>query len=66
MPALRAATRLHPAYRDDIADLVTRRPLPGPGLDRLGAFLFLNDHGPQTYGSGTYRSARTGIAALKQ
>jgi redox-sensitive bicupin YhaK (pirin superfamily) len=39
----------HQAYRDDIGDLVTRRPLPGPGLDRLGAFLFLNHHGPQTY-----------------
>lgn len=42
--------RLHPAFRDDIADLVTRRPLPGPGLDRLGTFLFLNHHGPQMYG----------------
>ena len=40
---------LHPAHRDDIGDLVTRRPLPGPGLDHLGAFLFLNHHGPQTY-----------------
>jgi redox-sensitive bicupin YhaK (pirin superfamily) len=41
---------LYPAYRDDIGDLVTRRPLPGPGLDHLGAFLFLNHHGPQSYG----------------
>ncbi|MEA2741119.1 MAG: quercetin 2,3-dioxygenase [Acetobacteraceae bacterium] len=45
----RLIIHLHPALRDDIADLVTRRPLPGPGLDRLGAFLFLNHHGPQTY-----------------
>ena len=41
--------RLHEAYRDDIADLVTRRPLPGQQIDRLGAFLFLNHHGPQVY-----------------
>lgn len=39
----------HPAKRDDIGDLVTRRPLPGPGLDQLDPFLFLNHHGPQTY-----------------
>ncbi|MBB3358474.1 MULTISPECIES: pirin family protein [unclassified Novosphingobium] len=43
--------RLHPAHRDDIGDLVTRRPLPGPALDHLGAFLFLNHHGPQVYPS---------------
>jgi redox-sensitive bicupin YhaK (pirin superfamily) len=40
---------LHPAYRDDIADLQTRRPLPGPRLPQLDPFLFLNHHGPQTY-----------------
>lgn len=39
----------HPATRDDIGDLITRRPLPGPGLDQLDPFLFLNHHGPQTY-----------------
>jgi redox-sensitive bicupin YhaK (pirin superfamily) len=48
-PTLRTIRRLHPAYRDDIGDLVTHRPLPGPALDRLGAFLFLNHHGPQVY-----------------
>jgi len=42
-------TSLHPAWRDDIDDLVTRRPLPGHGIDHLGAFLFLNHHGPQIY-----------------
>ncbi|AJP73543.1 pirin family protein [Sphingomonas hengshuiensis] len=46
---MRPVQRLHSAYRDDIGDLVTRRPVPGPGLDRVGAFLFLNHHGPQTY-----------------
>lgn len=41
--------RLHGAYRDDIGDLVTRRPIPSRGLNNIGAFLFLNHHGPQTY-----------------
>lgn len=48
MPS-RTVRRLHPALRDDIGDLSTRRPLPGPGLDQLDPFLFLNHHGPQTY-----------------
>ncbi|AJY48605.1 pirin family protein [Halomonas sp. KO116] len=39
----------HPAKRDDIGDLVTRRPLPGPQLEQLDPFLFLNHHGLQTY-----------------
>jgi len=41
---------LHPAQRDDIGDLTTRRPVPGPGLPQVDPFLFLNHHGPQTYG----------------
>ena len=45
----RTLRRLHPALRDDIGDLVTRRPLPGPQIDQLDPFLFLNHHGPQTY-----------------
>lgn len=45
----RAIRSVHPAFRDDIGDLVTRRPLPGPGVDHVGAFLFLNHHGPQLY-----------------
>jgi redox-sensitive bicupin YhaK (pirin superfamily) len=45
----RTLKRLHPAQRDDIGDLTTRRPLPGPGLPQLDPFLFLNHHGPQTY-----------------
>jgi len=51
-PEVRSVVRLHPAVRDDIGDLTTRRPVPGPGLDRLGAFLFLNHHGPQTFAPG--------------
>lgn len=45
----RSLVAAHPAQRDDIADLVTRRPLPGPGLPQVDPFLFLNHHGPQTY-----------------
>lgn len=48
----RTVAGVHPAYRDDIADLVTRRPLPGPGLPQVDPFLFLNHHGPQTYAPG--------------
>lgn len=48
-PVVRPVLRQHPAYRDDIGDLVTRRPVPGPGLDQMDPFLFLNHHGPQTY-----------------
>ena len=45
----RSVKRQHPAYRDDIADLSTIRPLPGPDVDQIDPFLFLNHHGPQTY-----------------
>lgn len=49
MKSIRA---LHPAYDDDIADLKTRRPVPGPGLEQIDPFLFLNHHGPQRYAPG--------------
>ena len=45
----RTVVAQHPARRDDIVDLVTRRPVPGPGLDQVDPFLFLNHHGPQAY-----------------
>ncbi|WP_142850314.1 pirin family protein [Telmatospirillum sp. J64-1] len=48
----RTIRRQHPALRDDIGDLITRRPLPGPGLDQIDPFLFLNHHGPQVYPPG--------------
>ena len=41
--------RLHLAQRDDIGDLLTQRPLPGPHLDQIDPYLFLNHHGPQVY-----------------
>ena len=44
--------RRHAAYRDDIGALVTRRPLPGPGIEQVDPFLFLNHHGPQVYPPG--------------
>ncbi|GAA0461673.1 MULTISPECIES: pirin family protein [Sphingomonas] len=50
----RSLVAAHPAQRDDIADLVTRRPLPGPGLPQVDPFLFLNHHGPQTYAPGNH------------
>lgn len=48
----RTVTHQYPAYRDDIGDLTTRRPLPGPDIEQLDPFLFLNHHGPQTYPPG--------------
>ena len=42
----------HAAYRDDISDLITRRPVPNRGLDQVDPFLFLNHHGPQVYKPG--------------
>jgi hypothetical protein len=41
--------RIHPAMRDDIADLITQRPVPSSHLEQVDPFLFLNHHGPQTY-----------------
>src|SRR5476651_1797296 len=49
LPEMRSVLRLLPALRDDIGSLTTRRPVPGPGVDRLGSFLFLNHHGPQCF-----------------
>ncbi len=46
---MRSVLAVHPAHRDDIADLVTRRPVPGPDLEQVDPFLFLNHHGPQVY-----------------
>ncbi len=48
----RSIARAYPALRDDIGDLTTRRPVPGPGLEQVDPFLFLNHHGPQTYRPG--------------
>jgi quercetin 2,3-dioxygenase len=45
----RTIRALHAPIRDDIGDLVTRRPLPGTTEADVDPFLFLNHHGPQTY-----------------
>jgi len=45
----KTVTRVHPAMRDDIGDLITQRPVPSAHLDQVDPFLFLNHHGPQTY-----------------
>ena len=48
----RSIRRCHAAQRDDIGDLITRRPLPGPTAQQIDPFLFLNHHGPQVYPPG--------------
>jgi quercetin 2,3-dioxygenase len=45
----KAIKRRHKAMRDDIADLTTRRPVPGADVEQVDPFLFLNHHGPQVY-----------------
>lgn len=40
---------VHHAVQDDIADLLTFRAMPVPGLSGIDPFLFLNHHGPQNY-----------------
>jgi redox-sensitive bicupin YhaK (pirin superfamily) len=50
--AVRTLKMQHPAIRDDIGDLSTIRPLPGPFVDQIDPFLFLNHHGPQVYRAG--------------
>jgi quercetin 2,3-dioxygenase len=47
---VRSIRQIHAASRDDIGDLTTRRPLPGPRLEQVDPFLLLNHHGPQRYG----------------
>jgi redox-sensitive bicupin YhaK (pirin superfamily) len=49
---LRSVAQTYPAYRDDIADLTTRRPVPSSRLAQVDPFLFLNHHGPQIYRPG--------------
>lgn len=40
---------IFPAYRNNIADLKTVRPIPSSEIEILDPFLFLNHHGPQVY-----------------
>ena len=43
----RTVREIYPGRREDIDDLVTRRP--DHPLDRIDPFLFINHHGPQVY-----------------
>jgi redox-sensitive bicupin YhaK (pirin superfamily) len=45
----RPIVAIHPAVRDDIADLTTFRALPTHHVEMVDPFLFLNHHGPQVY-----------------
>jgi hypothetical protein len=46
---IKPVRQLHPARREDIADLHTYSPLPNAAAERFDPFLLLNHHGPQTY-----------------
>lgn len=52
MQIKRTIRNLHPAIREDIADLETYRALPVPSLKMIDPFLFLNHHGYQIYNPG--------------
>jgi redox-sensitive bicupin YhaK (pirin superfamily) len=45
----RTIKAIHPAIREDIADLHTYRAMPTPHLQHIDPFLFLNHHGWQSY-----------------
>jgi redox-sensitive bicupin YhaK (pirin superfamily) len=48
----RTVRRVHRGQRDDVGDLVTRRPVPNEQIEQVDPFLFLNHHGPQVYPPG--------------
>ncbi len=48
---MRTVKNIHPSIYAPIHDLETYRPMPTQGLHSLDPFLFLNHHGPQSYGS---------------
>lgn len=45
----KSVVKIFPAIQDDVADLLTFRALPVPGLPHLNPFLYLNHHGPQNF-----------------
>ena len=47
---MRSIKKIHKAEYRPIADLVTYSPMPTRDLQMIDPFLFLNHHGPQTYG----------------
>ncbi len=47
---MRSIKTIHKAEYRPIADLITYSPMPTRDLQMIDPFLFLNHHGPQTYG----------------
>lgn len=47
---MRAIKNIHKADYRPIADLLTYSPMPTKDLEMIDPFLFLNHHGPQTFG----------------
>ena len=47
---MRTIKKIHKSEYRPIADLVTYSPMPTRDLQMIDPFLFLNHHGPQTYG----------------
>lgn len=47
---MRSVKTVHKAEYRPIADLITHSPMPTRDLQMIDPFLFLNHHGPQTYG----------------
>lgn len=47
---MRTIKNIHKAEYRPIADLITYSPMPTRDLQMIDPFLFLNHHGPQTYG----------------
>lgn len=47
---MRSIKKVHKAEYRPIADLITYSPMPTRDLEMIDPFLFLNHHGPQTYG----------------
>ena len=52
MPKSRTVATRHIAARHDIADLITRVPLPSGEFRQIDPYLVLAHHGPQTYPPG--------------
>ena len=52
MTHTRTLAARHAATRQDVGDLITRIPLPGPGLEQIDPYLVLAHHGPQIYPPG--------------
>jgi redox-sensitive bicupin YhaK (pirin superfamily) len=52
MTTERALQNIHPSYPNNIGGFIGRQPLPGPQIERVGAFLIVGHIGPQTHPPG--------------